>query len=236
MIQKCCWLLWAWAHLKWSVAKWKTVLWSDKWKLTNSFRKSWMPRPPGYRGEGPSSLLSVQKPASVIVWGRISAHGLGSLHNWEGTIYAEQYTQILEQHMLPSTQRCFQGRPCILQQDNAKLHSACITTAWLCSRRDWTLNWPACSPDLAPTENIWCIMKWKILQRRTQTVEHYIKNAAILQQEWDNISLTNSSNWSPQFPKVYNIEWVLLKEDVMQHSGKDAPVPTFWKRVAGIKF
>ncbi len=70
----------------------------------------------------------------------------------------------LEQHILSSSRHVF-------QQDNAKPHPAAITTAWLCSRRARMLNWPACSPDLSPIENIWCIIKWEIHQRRQQTLQ-----------------------------------------------------------------
>uniref|UniRef100_A0AAR2KV54 Tc1-like transposase DDE domain-containing protein n=1 Tax=Pygocentrus nattereri TaxID=42514 RepID=A0AAR2KV54_PYGNA len=101
----------------------------------------------------------VQKPASLMVWGCVSAHDMGNLHICEGTINAERYIQVLEQHMLPSKQRLFQGRPCLFQQDNAKPHSACVTTAWLRSKRVRVLDWPACSPDLSPIENVWRIMK-----------------------------------------------------------------------------
>ncbi len=107
---------------------------------------------------------SVQKPASLMVWGCISAYGMGSLHVLEGTMNAERYIKVLEQHMLPSRWRLFQGRSCVFQQDNAKPHTAAITTAWLRSRRVRVLNWPACSPDLSPVENIWRIIKWKIKQ------------------------------------------------------------------------
>ncbi len=93
----------------------------------------------------------------------ISAYGMGSLHVLEGTMNAERYINVLEQHMLPSRQRLFQGRPCVFQQDNTKPHTTAITTAWLRSRR--VQNWPACSPDLSPIENIWCIIKRKIHQR-----------------------------------------------------------------------
>uniref|UniRef100_A0AAR2J4N9 Tc1-like transposase DDE domain-containing protein n=1 Tax=Pygocentrus nattereri TaxID=42514 RepID=A0AAR2J4N9_PYGNA len=95
----------------------------------------------------------VQKPASLMVWGYVSAHGMGNLHICEGTINAERYIQVLEQHMLPSKQRLFQGRPCLFQQDNAKPHSARVTTAWLHSKRMRVLDWPACNPDLSPIEN-----------------------------------------------------------------------------------
>ncbi len=56
---------------------------------------------------------SVQKPASLMVWGCIIAYGMGSLHVLEGTMNAERYIKVLEQHMLPSRRRVF-------QQDNAK--------------------------------------------------------------------------------------------------------------------
>ncbi len=52
-------------------------------------------------------------------------------------------------------------RPCVFQLDNAKPHTAAITTAWLRRRRVRLLNWPACSPDLSPIENIWHIVKQK---------------------------------------------------------------------------
>ncbi len=44
-------------------------------------------------------IISVQ---SLMVWGCISAYGMGSLHVLEGTMNAERYIKVLEQHMLPS--------------------------------------------------------------------------------------------------------------------------------------
>uniref|UniRef100_A0AAR2IMB0 Tc1-like transposase DDE domain-containing protein n=1 Tax=Pygocentrus nattereri TaxID=42514 RepID=A0AAR2IMB0_PYGNA len=144
--------------------------------ISNLFWKSWTLCPP------------VQKPASLMVWGCVSAHGMGNLHICEGTINAERYIQVLEQHMLPSKQRLFQGCPCLFQQDNAKPHSARVTTAWLRSKR--VLDWPACSPNLSPIENVWHIMKRKIRQWRPRTVEQlklYIK------QEWERNSTFKAS-------------------------------------------
>ncbi len=71
---------------------------------------------------------SVQKPAYLMVWGCINAYGMGSLHVLEGTMNSGRYIKVLEQHMLPSRRRVF-------QQDNAKPHTAAITTAELPSRR-----------------------------------------------------------------------------------------------------
>ncbi len=150
-------VLWAKAHLKWTVSKWKSVLWSDESKFDilvgNHGRRV-------LRSNEEEDLSaryqpSVQKPASLMVWGCISACGMGSLHVLEGTMNAERYIKVLEQHMLPSRWRLF-------QQDNAKPHTAAITTAWLRSRRVRLLNWPACSPDLSPIENIWHIINRKI--------------------------------------------------------------------------
>ncbi len=108
---------------------------------------------------------SVQKLASLMVWGCISAYCMGSLHVSEGTMNAGSYIKVFEKHMLPS-----RWPPCEFQQDNAKPHTAAITTAWLCSRRVRVQNWPSCCPDLSPIENIWRIIKGKICQRRPQTL------------------------------------------------------------------
>ncbi len=94
-------------------------------------------------------------------------------------------TEILEHNMLPSRRHLFQGRPCIFQQDNAKPHSAHITKSWLRRKRVRVLDWPACSPDLSPIENVWRILKRKMRQRRPRTVAHL---KTCLQEEWDKIT------------------------------------------------
>ncbi len=149
-----------------TVSKWKSVLWSDESKfeilVENHGRRVLRAKE---EGDLPACYQhSVQKPESLMVWVCISAYGMGSLHVLEGTMNAERYIKVLEQHMLPSRRRVFKGRPCVFQQDNAKPHTAAITTAWLRSRRVRVLNWPACSPDLSPIENIWHIVKQKYVK------------------------------------------------------------------------
>ncbi len=187
MIQKRRRFLWAKAHLKWTVAKWKTVLWSDESKFEVLFGKlgRHVIRTKEDKDNPSCYQRSVQKPASLMVSGCMSACGMGSLHIWKGTINAERYIQVLEQHMLPSRRRLFQGRPCIFQHDNARPHTASITTSWLRRRRIQVLKWPACSPDLSPIENIWRIIR-KERQRRPKTVEQL---EACIRQEWDNIPI-----------------------------------------------
>ncbi len=52
-------------------------------------------------GGRPSSVLSVFRSKSSIPngMGCISAYGMGSLHVLEGTMNAERYIKVLEQHM-----------------------------------------------------------------------------------------------------------------------------------------
>ncbi len=93
MVQKCHRVLWAKTHLKWTVSKWKSVLWSDESKfdiLVGNHRCHVLRAKE--KGDLPAChQCSVQKPASLIVWGCISAYGMGSLHVLEGTMNAERY-------------------------------------------------------------------------------------------------------------------------------------------------
>ncbi len=90
-----------------------------------------------------------------------------------GRIWADNMFAICRicSHIFPHFQHMLPSRQCVFQQDNAKPHTAAITTEWCCSRRVRVLNWSACSPDLSPIENIWRIIKRKIRQRRPQTLQ-----------------------------------------------------------------
>ncbi len=143
MIQKCRLVLWAKAHLKWTVSKVFYGQTSPNLTLLLENHRQCVLRA---KEEGDLPVCyqhSVQKPASLMVWGCISAYVVGSLHVLEGTMNAERYIKVLEQQMLPSRLRLFQGRPCVFQQDNAKPHTAAIITAWLRSRIVSVLNWTA---------------------------------------------------------------------------------------------
>ncbi len=71
MVQKRHHVLWAKAHLKWTVSKWKSVLWSDESKfdiLVGNHRRCVLRA----KEEGDLPVChqrSVQKPASLMVWG-----------------------------------------------------------------------------------------------------------------------------------------------------------------------
>ncbi len=71
MVQKRRHVLWAKAHLKWKVSKWKRVLWSDESKFDildgNQGHRVLQAKE---EGDLPACYQhSVQKPASLMVWG-----------------------------------------------------------------------------------------------------------------------------------------------------------------------
>ncbi len=77
MVQKCRCVLWSKAHLKW-----KSVLWSDESKFDILVGNH------GRRAKSVGELSachqhSVQKPASLMVWGCISAYSTGSTMFWK---------------------------------------------------------------------------------------------------------------------------------------------------------
>ncbi len=114
IVQKRHRVLWAKAHLKWTVSKWKSVLWSDESKFDILVGNHGLcVLRAKEEGDLPACYQhSVQKPASLMVWGCIRAYGMGSLHVLEGTMNTERYIKVLEQHILPSRQTCISSGQC----------------------------------------------------------------------------------------------------------------------------
>ncbi len=122
MVQKRGPVLCAKAHLKRTVSKWKSVLWSDESKfyiLVGNHRCHvlWAKE----EGDLPACYQhSVQKPASLMVWGCISAYGMGSLHVLESTMNAERYIKVLEQHYAPLQTTSISGKALCISAGQCK--------------------------------------------------------------------------------------------------------------------
>lgn len=97
---------------------------------------------------------------SVMVWGCMSAQGVGSLYVVDGIMNAEKYRKVFEDHLLPSIPSLStEYGEFIYQQDGATCHTAKSTMAWLDEKQIPVLAWPSGSPDLSPIETLWGRMK-----------------------------------------------------------------------------
>ena len=64
-----------------------------------------------------------------MIWGCMTAHGVGENHFIDGIINADMYCKILNAKMISSLKHL--GRGAIFQHDNDPKHSAKMTSAFL---------------------------------------------------------------------------------------------------------
>ncbi|KAG2456338.1 TCB1 transposase, partial [Polypterus senegalus] len=176
-----------WQKQHWTVAQWSKVLFSDESTFCMSFgnqgARVW--RKTGERERPKCLKSSVKYPQSVMVWGAMSAAGVGPLCFIKGRVNVASYQEILEHFMLPSAEKLYGDEDFIFQHDLAPAHSAKTTGKWFTDHGITVLNWPANSPDLNPIENLWDIVKRKLRNTRPNTLDEL---KAAIEASWASIT------------------------------------------------
>ena len=138
---------------------------------------------------------------SLMVWGAISARGKSKLVMVDGTLDAVQYTEIMEDALMPMISDFYGGEDdwVYYQQDGASSHRAIFTREWLMESGITDIEWPAHSPDLNPIENLWGILVSNVYRsnRQFETLED-LKEA--IWYVWENIDLSTVRNLLKSMP------------------------------------
>lgn len=167
---------------------WANVLFSDESKF-NLF---------GYDGKQkvwrrnneallPKNLLPTVKHGggSIMVWGCMSAAGVGNLTFIDINMDRMVYLDILKDNLKQSASKLGLTAGWYFQQDNDPKHTAGVVKEWLLYNVPHQLHSPPQSPDLNPIENLWDELDRRI-RKRTIKNKQDLKNALL--EEWNLIS------------------------------------------------
>ncbi|CAD6196633.1 unnamed protein product [Caenorhabditis auriculariae] len=122
---------------------------------------------------------------SLMVWAAFCGNGTVALSFIGTGTNSQDYQQLLAQHLLPYLRRRRRANM-IYQQDNASVHASNSTLAWLAAKNVVLLDWPACSPDLNPVENLWSVLVRRVYANAKQyTTVNDLKRA--IRAEWDGL-------------------------------------------------
>ena len=176
-----------------SSMNWNSVIFTDETTvvLKKYKRKYWS------ISRSKKVIRVVKHPPKIHLWSCFSSKGFGALYFFTGILNSEKMIQIYKKALLPSARKLGfdDTSDWMLQEDNdpKQLSNACIN--WKVQKNIQRLPWPSNSPDLAPIENLWSILKIKIAEKEPSTIKECITIIKKLWKKFDkNLArkLTNS--------------------------------------------
>ena len=190
------------AHRNWSVADWKRVIFSvESYFVIGGENRTmiWRRYDEKYNRHQ-HETENTQKTIRLMVWGCITAAGVGSLTRVEGNIRSEKYITVLENNLLPVIHENFDDNSYIFMEDSARPHTAGGTQAYLQQKIIPKFLWPRHSPDLNPIKNLWLRMKREIEKTR-KTFRSAADVIETIRNVWDLISVDEINRLYKSLPE-----------------------------------
>ena len=158
---------WARTVRRWQRRDWERVMFTDESRF-NMFRNDGRVRVYRRRGErlAPNCIQDVHPfgGGGVMVWGGICGQRTTRLIIIRGNLTGQRYRdEVLRPVVVPFLRQ--QPRGTLLQQDNARPHTARIVRDYLNNVNVNVLPWPSCSPDMNPIEHLWDHLDRQLRQR-----------------------------------------------------------------------
>ena len=135
---------------------------------------------------------------SVLVWGCMSAKGVGNLVFIDGIMDKNVYLNIIQNNLAQSARKLALDSEYYSQQDNDPKHKSKLVMDWLESNVPNMLRTPPQSPDVNPIEHL-----WDHLEQRTRKHNITSKESlkAILEDEWRKILEEVTKNLVDSMPR-----------------------------------
>jgi hypothetical protein len=95
-------------------------------------------------------------PVQVPAWACFTAHGPGYMAMYEGSLDGAGLRDIMRDYLLPTAKEHFGERAewWLLHDNDPGRHKSIVVRAWMHNNYVRPLDFPPCSPDLNPIENL----------------------------------------------------------------------------------
>lgn len=173
-------------RLEWAQAQtatnWDHVIFTDETTVRLNHVKGFVWNLPGRK----KVIRTVKHPVKVNVWGCFSSRGFGRIVCFPQNLNAKFMCAIYKRGLLATARKQFglESTSWKLQEDNDPKHTSKLAGQWRTNNGVQKIDWPSMSPDLAPIENVWQLLKMKLRRRKLKT---YRSLVAAIKREWKRL-------------------------------------------------